>query len=123
MGVSPARILYAARASEWALAATDPPTYVVPFTIPGPGVGENVKPVIVVPGETPRSPLRTVLPMLVTVEPPKTAKLSAAPRYRAALLCGRKPANATCAERMKDLLFILNMSCKLWCCRAEGVAC
>src|ERR1035437_1491929 len=43
--------------------------------------------------------------MLVTVVPPRTAKLS----YRAAWLFGRKPANATTADRIKDLLFILNV--------------
>src|SRR5579871_4513986 len=36
------------------------------FTTPGP------KPVILVPGETPRFPLMTVRPVLVTVEPPRT---------------------------------------------------
>jgi hypothetical protein len=53
--------------------------------------------------------LTTVLPVLVTFEAPKTPKLAAEPRVRAALLCGRKPANATRAERIKHLLFILNV--------------
>jgi hypothetical protein len=38
------------------------------------------KPVIAVPGLTPRSPTISVGPVLVTVEAPKTAKLSAVPR-------------------------------------------
>ena len=39
-----------------------------------------VKPVIEVPGKTPRSPHSVVEPVLVTVEAPKTEKLCAAPR-------------------------------------------
>src|SRR3954463_3631784 len=38
------------------------------------------KPVIEVPGLKPRSPVRTEAPVLVTVEPPRTAKLPAVPR-------------------------------------------
>jgi hypothetical protein len=41
---------------------------VPPMTMPG------RKPVIAVPGETPRLPVRTVLPVLWTLELPKTAK-------------------------------------------------
>ncbi len=37
------------------------------------------KPVIEEPGQTPRSPLTTDEPVLVTVEPPRTAKLAAVP--------------------------------------------
>jgi hypothetical protein len=37
------------------------------------------KPVMAKPGQTPRSPLTMVEPVLVTVEPPRTAKLSTAP--------------------------------------------
>jgi hypothetical protein len=61
-----------------------------------------------VPGETPRFPLRTVGPVLVTVEPPKTAKLPAVPRSIDALHCGRKPANATTTGRIKYLFFIVD---------------
>src|SRR5271157_2787534 len=45
----------------------------VPLTLPG------GKPVIEVPGERPRSPVMVVGPVLVTVEAPRTAKLSAEP--------------------------------------------
>ncbi len=38
-----------------------------------------------VPGETPRSPLTMVGPVLVTVEPPRTPKLSAVPNVGADL--------------------------------------
>ena len=37
------------------------------------------KPVTAVPGLTPRSPVMTLAPVLVTVEAPNTAKLCAAP--------------------------------------------
>src|SRR4051812_2059744 len=37
------------------------------------------KPVTALPGETPRSPVMVVAPVFVTVEPPSTAKLCAAP--------------------------------------------
>jgi hypothetical protein len=37
------------------------------------------EPVIEVPVETPRSPVMVVGPVLVTAEPPRTAKLSAEP--------------------------------------------
>jgi hypothetical protein len=39
--------------------------------------------VIAVPGLTPKSPVTTVAPVLVTVEPAKTAKLAAVPRFGA----------------------------------------
>src|SRR3954463_8071934 len=38
------------------------------------------KPVTAVPGLTPRSPVMTLDPVLVTVDPPSTAKLCAVPR-------------------------------------------
>jgi hypothetical protein len=49
----------------------------VPMTVPG------GKPVIALPGHTPRSPVTTVKPVFVTVEPPRTAKLVAVPRVGA----------------------------------------
>ena len=49
-------------------------TCVVPLTTPG------GKPVTEVPGLRPRSPLITLGPVFVTVEPPKTAKLLDVPR-------------------------------------------
>ncbi len=45
-----------------------------PFTIPG------GNPVTAVPGLSPRSPVITVRPVLVTVAPARTAKLAADPR-------------------------------------------
>jgi len=76
------------------------------------------KPVIAEPGETPRFPLTTLDPVLVTVEPPKTAKLSAVPRLWA-FACTCKPANATIATIIKDLRFIwdpllLCLSTSVW---------
>lgn len=48
----------------------------VPLAVPG------GKPVVVVPGETPRSPVMTVLPVLVTVEAPSTPKVAASPKEK-----------------------------------------
>ena len=70
-------------ASEVALAA-----WIVPFTIPG------GKPATAVPGLTPRSPLTTVGPVLVTVEPPRTAKLPAAPSGGATAMADSRPSVA-----------------------------
>jgi hypothetical protein len=44
--------------------------------------------VTAVPGLTPRSPEMTLVPVLVTVEPPDTAKLAAEPRFGA--VCARR---------------------------------
>ena len=68
------------------MAATGPAEYFVPITIPG------GKPVIAVPGLTPRFPTIKVAPVLVNVEEPKTAKLLAVPMFglvvaAKALLC------------------------------------
>ena len=52
-------------------------------TVPGPGGLEKVKPVTELPGLSPRSPLMTVGPEFVTVEPPSTAKLAAVPNVGA----------------------------------------
>ncbi len=70
----PAISLYAVVTSLCACKATASAAWVAPFTVPG------GKPVIAVPGLTPRSPVSVVGPVLVTVEPPSTAKLSAVPR-------------------------------------------
>ena len=71
------------------LQGTAPPEYWVPFTIPG------RNPVIAVPGETPRFPWITVLPVLVTVDAPRMAKSDAAPRMPAALECDGNTAEST----------------------------
>jgi hypothetical protein len=73
-GVRPAASLYAVVKSDWAPAATPSVWCTVPFTMPG------GNPVIALPGLTPRSPLRTLGPVLVTVLPASTAKLLAVPR-------------------------------------------
>ena len=65
------------------------------------------EPVIAAPGYTPRSPLTTVPPVLVTAAPPSTPKLVAVPSENWALACGSKPADATTATRINFLLFIL----------------
>src|SRR5687768_7694707 len=61
-------------ASLLAWAATASPAWIVPFTIPG------GKPVTALPGLTPRLPVTTVGPVLVTVELPSTANDNAVPR-------------------------------------------
>jgi hypothetical protein len=77
----PARALYARVASFWAGPALEGmPVYVCPVTVPGPPVHGAGNPVHEVPGLTPRSPVTTVAPVLVTVELPRTAKLPAKPR-------------------------------------------
>jgi hypothetical protein len=76
--------LYAVVRSFWAdTARASLPVYVFPLTTPG------GKPVMAVPGLTPRSPVRTVLPVLVTVLLPRTAKVVAVPSGGAA--DGRTP--------------------------------
>jgi len=65
---------YAVVRSFWAdTASASVPVYCVPLSTPGPN------PVTAVPGLTPRSPLMTVLPVLVTVLPARTAKVVAVP--------------------------------------------
>lgn len=71
--------LYAAVAAMRASEATASVWCTVPVACTPGG-----KPVIDVPGETPRSPEITVGPVLVTVEEARTAKLSATPR---SMLC------------------------------------
>lgn len=61
-------------------------------------------PVIEVPGERPKSPVMVVAPALVTVEAPRTAKLSAVPSMvEARAVSGKKtaPARASNTEKKK----------------------
>ena len=48
----------------------------------------SARPVIAVPGQTPRFPWTVVEPVLVTVEPPRTAKLAAEPSVGAVAING-----------------------------------
>src|SRR4029077_18401468 len=72
--VRPAASLYAVVKSSCAWAAAGSPAWIVPLTVPG------GNPVTAVPGLSPRSPVTVVAPVLVTVEPARTAKLAADPR-------------------------------------------
>jgi len=72
--------LYAFNASAWAAAAAEVPACMFPLSMPG------GNPVIAVPGETPRSPLMIVIPVLVTVVAPRTPKVAADPRLSCALI-------------------------------------
>src|SRR5438093_744455 len=72
--VRPAASLYAVVRSSCAWAAAGSPAWIVPLTVPG------GNPVTAVPGLSPRSPLTLVAPVLVTVEPARTANVLAAPR-------------------------------------------
>ncbi len=69
--------------------ATASVVWVVPTMVPG------GKPVTALPGLTPRSPVTMVGPMLVTVEPAKTAKLAATPSVGATPNIGRAQAFPT----------------------------
>ena len=60
--------------SVWAIAALESAVCSTPFTIPG------GNPVTAIPGLSPRSPVITVRPVLVTVAPDRAAKLAAEPR-------------------------------------------
>jgi hypothetical protein len=76
------------------------------------------KPVIAVPGLNPKSPVMTVGPVLVTVEPPRTAKSPAVPRptdgpgtVASAVVAVKKPAVASITnigkpftERIKNIV-------------------
>src|SRR5437660_12932642 len=72
--VRPAASLYAVVKASCAWAAAGSPAWIVPLTVPG------GNPVTAVPGLSPRSPLTLVAPVLVTVEPARTANVLAAPR-------------------------------------------
>ena len=68
---------------------------------------------IAVPGLTPRSPLTVLVPVLVTVEPPRTAKLCAVPSDGADWASAREgpqrsAANPTLATRLTCLGFMLH---------------
>src|SRR4051812_92869 len=65
--VLPAASSYAVVKSNSAWAAAESPACIAPLSVPGP------KPVTAVPGLTPRFPLTTVTPVLVTAEPARTA--------------------------------------------------
>jgi hypothetical protein len=73
VGAWPAALLYAVVRSVCAWSATASAAWMVPPTVPG------GKPVIAVPGLTPRSPPSVVAPVFVTVCPPRTEKLLAVP--------------------------------------------
>src|SRR3989454_1798077 len=72
--VRPAALLYAVVKASCAWAAAGSPAWIVPLTLPG------GNPVTAVPGLSPRSPLTVVAPVLVTMEPARTANVVAAPR-------------------------------------------
>jgi hypothetical protein len=70
---SPAATRNAAVRAIWACAPTASAAWIVPLTVPG------GNPVTAVPGETPRFPVTVVPPVLVTVEPARTANGAAVP--------------------------------------------
>jgi len=72
------------------------------YTIPG------GKPVISLPGQTPKSPKRMVGPVFVTVDPANTAKDSAVPSNWA-LACVSKPKKVKAAIAASDLYFMTNL--------------
>jgi hypothetical protein len=74
VGLRPAASLYAVVRSDSACNATASAPCMAPFTMPG------GNPVTALPGLTPRSPLMTLGPVLVTVVPARTPKLPAVPR-------------------------------------------
>src|SRR2546428_6448149 len=80
--VRPAASLYAVVKSSCAWAAAGSPAWIVPLTVRG------GNPVTAVPGLSPRSPLTVVAPVLVTVEPARTANVLAAPRATGACPAG-----------------------------------
>jgi len=68
------------------------------------------KPMTAEPGETPRSPLTMLGPVLVTVVPPRTAKLSAVPR-NCADACDCTAKAASIATRIGFKHFISHFLC------------
>ncbi len=75
--VCPLAALKAVTKSVLACAADASAICWLPLTVPG------GKPVRDVPGDSPKSPLTIVAPVLVIVEPPSMAKLSAEPKLTA----------------------------------------
>jgi hypothetical protein len=76
--VRPAAQLYATVKAAIAAAEAESAAWVAPpFTCPG------GNPTIAAPGLTPTSPVTTLEPVFVTVEPARTAKLAADPRATA----------------------------------------
>jgi hypothetical protein len=73
--------------------------------MPGGKTSPGGKPVIAVPGQTPKFPLTSDAPVLVTVEPPRTAKLPATPSpgAMAAKTSIDRPANARVITRMIEI--------------------
>src|ERR1035437_5126936 len=63
--------------------------------------------VIEVPGQTPRSPVRTVEPVVVTAAPANTAKVLAVPRNAAPAACAQNPRNVSAAMAENSLCFIM----------------
>src|SRR5947209_19445571 len=69
-------------------------------------------PVTEMPGETPTLPVMTLAPVLVTVEPPRTAKLPAVPRLTCASADEEMERNAAIpriARRPRPLRFMFNL--------------
>src|SRR4051812_524037 len=109
--VCPARLLYAVVTSFCAWSATASAAWIVPpLTMPG------GKPVTAVPGLTPRSPVMTLGPVLVTVEPPSTAKLCAVPSDGAVCAAARGAGGLRSAGRTPAVL----LHCR-YICRFSGV--
>jgi len=98
-------------ASACACSATASAAWLVPpTTVPG------GKPVTALPGLTPRSPVTMVGPVLVTIEPPKTAKLVATPRGGAVASRGRAqafPIAAAKSSAARVNIVVINVSCCL----------
>src|SRR6266851_637927 len=95
--VRPATLLYATAKAACACCAAVSLACIVPFTVPG-----GLNPVTEVPGQSPRSPLIVVAPVLVTVLPARTAKFAADPRFIGACAAVRFAAvkeRATAAPR------------------------
>jgi hypothetical protein len=67
------------------------------------------KPVIAVPGLTPRSPESMLVPVLVTVEPPRTTKLPAVPRPGAVAAGGRADALFEMPARESNITSMMEM--------------
>jgi len=107
-----ARLLYAVVTESWAASAVASAACIVPdTTIPG------GKPTTALPGLTPRSPVMMLEPVLVTVEPPRTAKLCAVPSDGAVWATAGEepkssPTNPTLATRLKQVRFILHLPLK-----------